>query len=150
LKKWLKRGLLLGISVIAGIGVYDEYRGGYYSLPDLPNDAYAISFQNGFKAILYNVELEFDAHVPSQNFFRRLSIVDKNRRYLGIPWDVAPWFEDTWSHCKATGQEAQEFFESSMPQELKSKLAGTRFEAICLIEGDDTRVIRGAIYSVPA
>ena len=147
--KWLKRGLLLGLSTLVISFAYGEYRGGFYSLPELPDDAYAISFKNGFKAILYDFSLEEDVHVPSLNYFRRLNIVDQNRRYLGIPTDVSPWFEEMWSHCVLSGQEAKEYIESTMTQETRIRLAGARFEAMCLIEADGQKILRGALYSIP-
>ena len=148
--KWILRLGLVGVLGLAGWACYDAYRGGYFDLPDLPDDAYPISFQNGLRGIVYDVEATNETYENAPKYFRRLIMAKTDRRYIGVPVDVATWFEDAWSTCRPDIPEAQSYFEESMPEELKARLQGTRFEAICVIELEDQEdIVRGAIYSVP-
>ncbi len=148
--KWILRLVVIGVVGFIGLGVYQGYRSGYYSLPDLPDGAYPISFGNGLRGIVYDIEVSDQRYVDAPKIFRRLRNANKGRTYLGVPMDVAPWFEGVWSTCRGGHPEAQTYFEQSMPDDIKVRLQGARFEALCGIETDDgTGVIRGAIYSVP-
>lgn len=148
--KWILRLVLIGVLGSFGWSTFDYYRGGFFSLPDLPSGAYPISFANGLRGVVYDIEVADPNFANAPKLIRRLNKANKNRRYLGVPMDVAPWFEDVWSTCRAGHPEAQAYFEQSMPADMKLRLQGARFEALCGIETDDeTGIIRGAIYSVP-
>nr|WP_321510177.1 hypothetical protein [uncultured Celeribacter sp.] len=148
--KWIWRLFLLaffGFFVLAGVQAYQK---GYFSLPDLPDDAYAISFSNGLRGILYDAEVSDKTYKDAPKYFRRLALANPDRKYLGLPMDVAPWFEDVWSSCRSHIDGAQEYFEQDMPTDLLRQLQGAKFEAICLIEIEDQKdIVRGALYSVP-
>lgn len=148
--KWILRLIAIAILGWIGISAYHTYRSGYLSLPDLPEDAYAISFDNGFRAIVHDADIADDTDANAPNFAKRLSWANRDRRYLGIPLDVAPWFEDVWSTCqKPTTQEAEEIA-ATMPNDLKVTLRGARLDAVCKINVDEGQSIwRGFIYSVP-
>ena len=57
MKKWIIRIISFLTLGAIGAGVYDTYRGGFFSLPDIPNGHYPISFKNGFRAIVTNIEV---------------------------------------------------------------------------------------------
>jgi hypothetical protein len=87
--------------------------------------------------------------------FRRLSYADPDRRYIGVPLDVASWFEDTWSTCSKPSDEEKEQISvmmTEMPEwkDIRQDLTGARFDAVCYIEVDGKeRIARGLVYSVP-
>ena len=148
--KWFWRVLSVSVFGFLSFAFYDYYRGGYFSLPDLEDGAFPISFQNGLRGIVYEVEVSDESLARSPKYFRRLASVNKERRYLGVPMDVPRWFEDTWSTCRGDDPNARDFFEKDMPEELKRDLSSARFEALCYITTDDNQaVVRGGIYSVP-
>lgn len=147
--KWIVRIVLLSVIGIVGYAGYETYRGGYLSLPEIENGAYPISFRSGLRGIVYDVDVEDDRYADSPKIFRRLATANPDRQYLGIPMDVSPWFEDAWAECRPPNQEVIEYFENSMPEDMKVKLIGARFDAFCFIKSDESNIIRGAIYSVP-
>lgn len=148
--KWFFRTAAILIVGFFAYTTFDFFRAGYHTLPELPDNAYPISFKNGLRAIVYDVDVPDSVHKNAPRLIRRLASARPDRRYLGVPMDVAPWFEDTWSECHAPPPDAIKSFEDTMPEELKAKLFGARFDAFCGIRVDDGKgVIRGAIYSVP-
>lgn len=66
------------------------------------------------------------------------------RRYLGVPFDTPFWAEDAWASCsRPTKQDASEILEQM------DMGPGSRLDAICKIQADDTTIIRGVVFSVP-
>jgi len=122
--KWIVGGLIV---IWAGFAVYDYYRAGLHTRPEMPDGAFSISYKNGLRAILVDV--------PNDR---------ETRRYFGYPTDVPFYLEDAWSICKPpTDDELQEF------KEVKNDNPGERFEGICRIQVDEDVVIRGIVTSVP-
>ena len=123
-RKWLI--VVAAVIVIGGGGyiAYDSYRFGFFSMPDLPEGAYPLSFKNGVRAIMDGV--------PK---------AEPDRKFVSRAFEVAPWFEKAWSTCTSPTEA-----ESAEAEDLGP---GTRFEAICRIDADGTKVLRGVIYSVP-
>ena len=126
---WIKRGLLVAVLGYGGYAVWDYYRGGYFSRPEMPEDAFSISYKNGLRAILVNVQDQRET-----------------RRYFSYPLDVPFYLKDTWSLCSPPTQDelpnAEKFIsDRNMP--------GERFEVVCRIQVDNDVVIRGLISSVP-
>ena len=81
-----KKLFLLVIIGLLGLGVYDYYRRGYHTLPDMPQGAWLLNFKNEIRAIMVDI--------PDESL---------ERRYIGIPMaDVPRWFKDAWSFCKKT------------------------------------------------
>lgn len=147
---WTTRLILSGVAVVIGYAAYDMHKVGYFSVPDLPIGAYVVSFKNGLRGIVMDVEVSDQSYENRHKFFRRLSNANPDRRYLGIPFDVAPWFEDSWSTCSPPTDEEREYIASTMPDETERTLIGARFDAFCYIEVDGgQRIARGLIYSVP-
>lgn len=146
--KWIVRLVLVGAVGSVGYYVYDEYRAGYFDLPEFNSTSYAISFKNGLRAIVVDPEVA-EPMEDSQPFFRRLSIANPDRRYLGFPMEVPQWFEDTWAFCHPPTEEERTGIEGIFPDEFKRSLVGARFEAVCKIEADGESIGRGLIYSVP-
>ncbi|MBW0159487.1 hypothetical protein [Sedimentimonas flavescens] len=148
MKRWMFRILLLGVLGIASLWVYDFYRAGILSLPDIPDGAYTLSYKNGFRAIVLDADVSDPIGRDGPKYFRSLGVANRDRKYLGVPFDVQPWFKEAWSWCKSpTEQEKAEL--ERMPDDFRRKVANARFEAVCRIDVDGTDVVRGLIFSVP-
>lgn len=148
--KWVVRLAILAVVGFVGFFAYDLQRGGYYSMPELADGAYPISFKSGFRAIVQDVEVSEPRYTDSHWIVRRLASANPDRRYIGIPSEVPRWFEDTWSTCRPPSEEEQQAIEASYSDDVRAKLYGARFDAVCFIETDnEQKVIRGVIYSVP-
>jgi hypothetical protein len=146
--KWILRLVLILFVGTLGYSAYDSYRGGYFDMPEFSETSYAISFKNGLRGIVVDPEIT-ESVAPLGRFFRRLSFANPDRRYLGVPMDVAPWFQDTWSYCHPPTDEERAGLEQAMSDEQKQRLLGARFEAICKIDADGESIWRGLIFSVP-
>ncbi|MCU0905746.1 MAG: hypothetical protein MUE83_18040 [Tabrizicola sp.] len=121
--KWLFRLVAVGALTFVTYGIWDYWRGGFFSLPDLPDGATPMSFATGLRAILL---------VP---------VNEEQRRYLGRAADVPKWFEDSWSTCTSPTEAELESIGDTGP--------GSRLEAVCYIEADGDRIFRGAIFTIP-
>lgn len=129
MRKWITRGLVLAVACYGGYALWDYYRGGFFSRPDMPEGAFSISYTNGLRAILVDIPDE-----------------QSTRRYFGFPQDVPHYLRDAWATCSPPTEEerpnAQKFIaDRNMP--------GERFEAVCRLQVDNDLVIRGLITSVP-
>lgn len=148
---WFSKLLIIGVVGYGGYYVYKLNEGGYFSLPDIPDGAYPISFKSGFRAVVYDMEVSDDQYASTSKYFRRLTMASRDRRFIGIPSDVPRWFEDTWSTCHPGTEEEREYILSTLPEDVASEMVGARLDAICLIEVEGERpLLRGLIYSVPA
>ncbi|MFF0947897.1 hypothetical protein ACFYE9_09565 [Rhizobium leguminosarum] len=127
--KWIGRAI--AAVVIAGVGysVYDAYRAGYFTRPEMPDGAFSLSYRNGLRAIVVDVPNEQEV-----------------RRYFGFPTDVPFYLKDAWSFCSAPADEEKEQVAGFMKNR---EWPGERFEAVCKIKVDDDVVVRGLITSVP-
>lgn len=125
--KWM--GRISGAAIVGFLayGAYTYFDRGYHTRPELPEGAFSFNFKNGLRAIAVDI--------PEQR---------QTRRYLGVPFEVPSWAEDTWSFCRRPG-----------PGEAEDVLKeidmgpGSRLDAICTIEADGNTIRRGAIFSVP-
>ncbi|MCV2867564.1 hypothetical protein OEW28_02855 [Defluviimonas sp. WL0002] len=147
--RWLFRIFAVGVIGVLGLATYDFYRGGYFSLPGIPDNAYLIDFRDGFRAVVIDPEVSDPLYANVPRHFRRLRNANPDRRYLGVPFEVAPWLRDAWSFCKAPTEEERVYFQESMPDEWKQSLEYARLDAVCLNSVDGKQVPRGLIYSVP-
>ncbi|QPZ92506.1 hypothetical protein [Thioclava electrotropha] len=148
MKKWVFRVTIILIVVYAASLTYTFYRKGYFSLPDLPDGAYTLSSDNGLRAIILDADISNEADYTPPKFFRNLATANRDRRYLGFPLEVEPWFEEAWSWCKKpTALERDEL--ERTPEEFKRQIANARFEAVCRIDVDGKEIVRGLIFSVP-
>jgi len=147
MKKLLKV-ILIGVIGFMGYAAYDSYKAGYFSIPDLPVGAYPISFKNGFRAILIDAEVSRPDRGVGMSFFRRLTAANPERKYLGLPLNVQPWFEDAWSWCKSPTEEEYAGL-SSMPEDIRQLFGNARFDGVCRIDIDGQEITRGLIFSVP-
>lgn len=150
MKKWIFVSFLVGIVGLLGYSMHSLYRAGYLSIPDLPDGAYPISFSTGFRAILVDADV-----IPKRmytmddpKYFRRLSAANPDRKYLGLPLDVAPWFEVAWSWCEAPTEEDRTEF-SRLPPDLRRIFETARFDGVCRIDVDGEQIVRGLLFSVP-
>ena len=146
--KWVLRLFLIGIVGFLGIAAFQSYQKGYFSIPDMPEGAYVISTRSGFRGIVLDAKVS-DPIVDMHKFFRRLNLANPDRRYLSIPFDVAPWFKDVWSICNSPLEREREELQNSMPAELKKTLRNARLDAVCRFDVDGEEVLRGMIFSVP-
>lgn len=148
---WFSKLLVIGVVGYVGYYTYDLNRGGYFSLPDIPDGAYPISFTSGFRGVVYDMDVTEDRYTDLPKLFRRLTMANPDRRFLGFPYEVPRWFEKTWSTCRAGTKEERDYILSSLPEDMKRDLVGARLDAICLIEIEgESPILRGLIYSVPA
>lgn len=127
--KWI-----LAIIVVAGLGVvgygyYDYRKAGLHLRPEMPPGAFSISYKNGLRAIIVDVEDE-----------------QETRRYFGYPFEVPFYLEDAWSFCSPP--EGNEIAEAERWLEGTYQ-PGMRIDAICKLDVDGQVVVRGLITSVP-
>lgn len=147
---WIAKLVVVGVVGYFGYAAYDLQRGGYFDLPEMPFGSYNASFKNGLRGIILNANVPTNDIADRPAIFRRIFDADPERKYLGVPMTVAPWFEDVWSTCEAPTQEMRDYVDKSMPDEMKAQLQGARFDAFCYIDVDaQQRIARGVIYSVP-
>lgn len=148
---WFAKLLIVGVVGYGGYYVYNLNRAGYLSLPELPTGAYPISFKSGFRGVVYDMNVADDRYADAPKIFRRLTMANRDRRFIGLPSDVPRWFKDSWSTCRARTEEEREYIVSTMPDEIKRDLVGARLDAICYIEIEgEPPILRGLIYSIPA
>lgn len=148
--RWTVRLLVIGVLGYVGYSAYDLYRGGFFSMPDLPDGAYTISFKSGFRGIVQGIEVSDPSYADAPAILRQLSSANPDRNYLGSPMEVAPWFEEVWSTCAPPNDEERAYVEANLPEDMKRRVQGARFDALCYIETDDRqRILRGLLYSVP-
>lgn len=148
MKRWVFRIIGLGFLSFAAYWAYDFHRAGYLSLPDIPDGAYTLSYASGLRAIVLDADVSDTTLTEAPKYFRSLSRANPDRKYLGIPLDVQPWFREAWSWCKSpTEQEKSEI--ERMPDDFQRSVENARFEAICRIDVDGTEILRGLIFSVP-
>jgi hypothetical protein len=125
--RWIPAAVLAALIAFVGYAAYDYYRAGFHTRPDMPEGAFSLSYRNGLRAIVVGVKDE-----------------RPERKYLGVPFKVPPWFEDTWSFCSVPT--AAEQAELSQKVDLGP---AARLEGVCRITADEAKIYRGAIYSVP-
>ena len=126
---WLKRGIAVAVLGYVAYGVWDYYRAGYFTRPDMPEGAFSISYKSGLRAILVDVENQ-----------------QESRRYLGYPMDVPFYLKDAWATCSPPTEEEKPNVETFLAER---HMPGQRFEAVCRIQADNDTVVRGLITSVP-
>lgn len=85
---------------------------------------------------------------------RSLAKANKNRKYSGVAFDVAPWMEAAWSTCMVVPDDAgskaeRAEIEKSMTEDLRRNLEYARLDFACFVEIDGQKVPRGLIYSTP-
>ena len=146
--RWVRRMIGFGILGYLAFWANDYHRAGYWTLPDLPDGAYTLSFKSGLRAIVVDAEVQDDTWGDGPKYFRSLGMANPDRNYLGFPLEVQPWFEDAWSWCKAPTEEEVAMLEQ-MPDDFKRRIENARFEAVCRIDVDGTKIMRGLIFSVP-
>jgi hypothetical protein len=126
----LKR-IIIGTAALGLLGgggyiTYNHFRGGFHTIPPMPEGAFALSYVNGFRAIVVGV--------PDKR---------PERKYLGVPFKVPEWYKLAWSFCSSpSSREKVELKEMNLGP-------GARLEAVCRLKVDETEILRGAIYSVP-
>lgn len=151
--KWSFRVLLIVVLGVVGYGTLDLYRAGFFSLPELSDNEYPLSFSNGLRGIV-EVPLRDTPQRPAPQIVRRLSQVYPDRMYLGVPIEVPSWLTEKWSKCISgsidENEEARQRIVPTMPERLRTDLVGARLEAVCGFDVDNNEMItRGYIFSVP-
>ncbi|MBP9182561.1 MAG: hypothetical protein KBF78_05465 [Fuscovulum sp.] len=147
--KWFKRALVALLLCWVGMGIYQHNRGGYFSLPDLPDDAYPISFKSGLRAILVDPEVTTDIYRDSWKHARRLTLANTERRYFALMTKVPFWMEDAWSFCYPATEAEKQAILDSLPSDQRPTYAQARLEGVCIVEADGQRTVRGAVFSAP-
>lgn len=147
--RWIARTVVVGIVGYLGLLVYEYNRLGLFSMPDLPQGAYFVSFKNGLRGIVLDADVPEASTGDGPKFLRSLSVENRERKYLGIPSDVPPWFVDAWSICEAPTDQERGAIIESLPSDLRQSLGNARFEATCRIDVDGEPLLRGLVFSVP-
>lgn len=121
---WKKLIVLIFLGGVS-FGAYEYFRAGLHTRPTMPDGAFSVSFKSGFRAIaLDQADLR------------------PNRVYQGYPLDVPEWLQNVWSWRDPASDE-EKF-------ELDGQLAvGQRLEAVCRIDVDGEKVVRGFLFSRP-
>lgn len=148
MKRWIPRIIVLVLVGFAGFWAYDVHRSGLLSLPDIPDGAYTLSYANGFRAIILDADIPDRTGDDSPKYFRSLAVANRSRKYLGLPFEVPPWFIDAWSWCKPPTSEESAYL-AQMSADFKRTFENARFEAVCRLDVDGAEVVRGLIFSVP-
>jgi hypothetical protein len=149
LSKWIGRIIVAGIFGYLALLMYDYRRLGLFSMPDLPQGAYFVSFDNGLRGVVLNADVPETSAGDGPKFLRSLSVENRERKYLGLPSDVPSWFADAWSICQAPTEQEKVRITESLPDDLRRSLGNARFEAVCQIDVDGEPLMRGLIFSVP-
>lgn len=148
---WFSKLLLIGVIGYGGYYIHKLNEAGYLSLPEIPSGAYPISFPNGFRGIVYDMEVTDSLHADAPKIFRRLTLANKDRRFFSIVYDVPEWFEKSWTKCAPGTEEERASAMATIPQDMQQELIGARLDAICYLELEGDRpLLRGLIFSVPA
>jgi hypothetical protein len=147
--KWIGRIIVAGIFGYLALLMYEYHHFGLFSMPDLPQGAYYVSFENGLRGVVLNADVPQTSTGDGPKFFRSLSIENRERKYLGIPSEVPSWFADAWSICQAPTEQEQVGITESLPDDLRRSLGNARFEAVCRIDVDGEPLMRGLVFSVP-
>lgn len=148
MRRWVFRIIVIGILGYAAYVAYHLHRAGYLSLPDIPDGAYTLSFPSGLRAIVLDADVSDTTWTDAPEYFRSLSRANPDRKHLGVPLDVQPWFKEAWSWCKSPTQQEKAYLEQ-MPDDFQRSVENARFEAVCRFDVDGTEVLRGLIFSVP-
>lgn len=120
--------IVLGWLSYEAYGVYQYYKAGYFTAPDLEEGDFLVSYPSGFRGVVKGVENEKD-----------------KRTYVGFPaTNVPDWYNDTWSICRPPSATEAEFFEAETDMG-----PGSRLDAICEIDADGDIFVRGWLASVP-
>ena len=133
---------------LLGWDAFNLYRGGFFSMPDLPEGAYAFSFKNGMRGIVLDAEVAvpLDGHLE---IYRRITSANPDRKYLSVGMDVPTWFKDAWSTCKVLSAEEVAQIKKDIPSLMTKDLATARLDAMCSVEADGKKILRGFLFSVP-
>jgi len=145
---WFFRLILFCIFAFVLLFGISSFRMGYFSIPNMPEGSYAISTKGGLRGVILNAEVSTNLD-GWPKFMRRISYGNPERRYLGVPHEIAPWFEDAWSICSSPEPDEPSQFQQSMTENMKEILENAKLEAVCRIEVDGKQLLRGLIYSVP-
>ena len=150
MRRWFLRAFALVVFGSVGMTAYDYIRGGYRTLPDFNDTSYVASFNNGLRGIVVDpvVSNPSSLHGPFR-FTRGLDRANPERRYISVAAKVPEWFEDAWASCRAPEDDEKRWIDETLPDQQKADLVGARLDAVCYIEADATRLLRGLIYSVP-
>ena len=146
---WIRRAAALAIVGFLGFATYDKYRAGYWSMPELQDDEYPVSYRNGFRAIVTVENVTDPIHKNSHPFFRSLRLAMPDRRYIPYTYEVAPWFQKAWTRCEKPEKGLAEAILESFPDEERQRLVGATLDAVCGIKANGESIPRGLLFSVP-
>jgi hypothetical protein len=107
-----------------------------------------LQIESALRAIVLDAAVEKSDMGDDPQFFRRLRAASPDRQFLGYPIEVEPWFQDAWSWCVAPSVEEKKWQET-WPEDLRQKVQNARFDAVCTIDVDGKKIVRGVIFSVP-
>ncbi|WP_375282009.1 hypothetical protein [Pseudooctadecabacter sp.] len=152
MRYWFWKLIALGLIGSFAYTAFDLQRGGYFSLPDLAQNEYGVSFRNGFRAIVVEDNPSNQSAANQSDIFRRLTAAHPERRYRGITMQVPSWLESQWSRCERAPDGAdpnREALEQTMNESMRREYQLARLDYYCFVLSDNDRILRGVIYSVP-
>ncbi len=118
----------IGLFVLIGIfswGIYEYFRLGLHTRPDMPDGAWSIVSKSGTRAIVVDI--------PDER---------PERKYFLMPTAETPeWFKDAWSFCEQATDEQKE---------LNPPDRGMRLEGFCSINADGEIIYTAVLQSAPS
>ena len=125
--KWIGRIVLAGVAAVLGYAVYDYYAADLHLRPDMPEGAFSLSFTDGPRVILQDME--------DESF---------TRRYLARSYKSTPeWYRQSWSFCTAPSEA-----ELAEAQGRIASSPGMRLDAPCTLDVEGEIIPTAQIHSV--
>lgn len=149
MSKWIFRFVLIGIVGWVASSFYVSYKKGHFNIPNMPQGSYWFSLESGMRGIVLDAQVSNPILSDQPKFLRRLILADPGRKYFGIAFEVAPWMLEAWSTCTGPTDEERTYFLENMPDDVKKQFVYARFDAVCIVDVDGTKVALGLLYSVP-
>lgn len=124
----LGKVLSLAVAGVAVYLVYDYFRAGLHTRPEMSEGAFSLSFNGGPRVILEGIEDE------------RLERTYMSRSYKDLP----EYFDNAWSLCRPPTDAEVDGVLASISLDR-----GMRLDAVCSLDADGDIIETAVIVSVP-
>lgn len=129
--RFLKIILLSLLVIITSVFIYDYFKFGYHTLPEMPENSFPLRFENDVRAIMVGTHDKRYDTPP--------------RTYIAAPLQNIPrWYKNSWPFCKMPDSNEIKKADKLFPPE-----PGMRLEAVCELNADGKIIRTAFIYSVP-